>query len=83
MNELYKICSKHDTANGDFKDLPRRRMYDAYQRGLALMVYKFFNKKAGYISTHAETEIGLSENQQLVNALHNPINSKFKKFKVY
>ena len=57
--------------------------YDAYQRGLVLMVYTFFNKKDGYISTHAGTEIGISENQQLVNELCNLINSKSKKCKVY
>ena len=55
-NELDKACFQHDTAYGDFKDLARRIAsdkvlrdkdeYGGYQRGLASMVYKFFDKKA-------------------------------------
>ena len=60
-NELDKACFQHDIANGDFKDLVKRRAsdkflrdkafdiaknpkYDGYQRGIASMVYKFFEK---------------------------------------
>ena len=56
---LAKACFQHDMAYGDFKDLKRRRAsdkvlwdktfknpkYDGYQRGLASMVYKRFDKK--------------------------------------
>ena len=52
--------------------------YDGYQRGLASMVYKFFDKKTK--GTGIENEI--QENQQLVNELHKPIIRKFKKRKV-
>ena len=56
-NELDKACFQHDMAYADFKDLKRRTAadkafnigknpkYDGYQRGLASMVYKFFDKK--------------------------------------
>ena len=40
--------------------------YDRYQRGLALMVYKFFDKKSK--GTGIENEI--KQNQQLANKLH-------------
>ena len=50
--------------------------YDGFQRGLASMVYKFFDKKS--------KESGINEpNYQLVNELHKPIIKKFKKSKVY
>ena len=52
--------------------------YDRYQRGLASMVYKFFDKKS--------QESGLAnnkENIQLADELHKPIIRKFKKRKVY
>ena len=50
--------------------------YDGYQRGLASMVYKFFDKKS---SGSGMT----NENYQLANELHKPIIRKFKKRKVY
>ena len=59
-NELDKGRFQHDMAYGDFKDLKRRTAadllrdkafniaknpkYDGHQRGLAFMVYKFFDK---------------------------------------
>ena len=59
-NEL-KACFQHDMAYGDFKDLKKRTAFDGdkafniaknpkyggCQRGLASMVYKFFDKKSG------------------------------------
>ena len=53
--------------------------YDGYQRGLASMVYKFFDKK----SKGAGIKNEIKENQQLANELHKPIVRKFKKRKVY
>ena len=47
--------------------------YNGYERGLASMVYKFFDKKS--------KGSGLKENQQLANELHKPIIRKFKKKK--
>ena len=61
-NELDKACFQHDMAYGDFKDLERRTAsdkvlrdkaniaknpkYDGHQRGLASVVYNFFDKKS-------------------------------------
>ena len=46
--------------------------YNGYQRGLASMVYKFFDKKS--------SGSGVNEpNYQLANELHKPIIKKFKK----
>ena len=51
--------------------------YDDYQRGLASMVYKFFDKKS------SGSGIANEPNYQLANELHKPIIQKFKKRKVY
>ena len=51
--------------------------YDGYQRGLASMVYKFFDKKSSGSGVDAEP------NYQLANELHKQIIRKFKKRKVY
>ena len=51
--------------------------YDGYQRGLASMVYKFFDKKS------SGSGIANEPNYQLANELHKPIIQKFKKSKVY
>ena len=51
--------------------------YDGYQRGLASMVYKFFDKKS------SGSGIANEPNYQLANELHKPIIRKFKKRKVY
>ena len=51
--------------------------YDGYQRGLASMVYKFFDKKS------SGSGIINKSNYQLADELHKPIIRKFKKRKVY
>ena len=51
--------------------------YDGYQRGLASMVYNFFDKKS------SGSGIVNEPNYQLANELHKPIIRKFKKRKVY
>ena len=55
--------------------------YDGYQRGLASMVYKFFDKKSQGSGITANNEI--KENIQLADELHKPIIRKFNKRKVY
>ena len=47
--------------------------YDGYQRGLASMVYKFFDKK----STGSSVNMPLEYNEQLAKELHKPIIKKF------
>ena len=51
--------------------------YDGYQRGLASMVYKFFDKKAADsgVNMHANNECSLD----LAEKLHKPIIKKLKK----
>ena len=51
--------------------------YDGYQRGLASMVYKFFDKKSSGSGIINEA------NYQLADELHKPNIIKFQKRKVY
>ena len=51
--------------------------FDGYQRGMASMVYKFFDKMA--IGSGIKNEI--KENQKLANELHKPIIKKIQKKK--
>ena len=51
--------------------------YDGYQRGVASMMYKFFDKKSSGKDVYAEP------NYQLANELHRQIIRKFKRRKFY
>ena len=67
-------------------DIAKDPKYDGYQRGLASMVYKFFDSKVaspvGSGGKRVNTKI-TSQNEQLADELHKPIIRKFKKRKVY
>ena len=92
-NELDKACFQHYMAYGKSKDLAKTQSdkilrdkafkiandpkYDGYQRGLASMVYKFFDKTSS--GSGVETE----PNYQLSNELYCQIIGKFKRRKVY
>ena len=85
-NGLDKACFQHDMAYGKSKDLAKTTQafkiasdskYDGYQRGLASMVYKFFDKKSSGSGVDAEP------NYQLANELHRQIIRKFKRRKIY
>ena len=59
-----------------------------YQRGLASMVYKFFDKKSALVTDKSTKGSGVNtklapQNQQLAEELHKPIIKKFKKRKVH
>ena len=56
-------------------DIASNPKHDGYQRGLASMVYKFFDKKS--------MGSGISSSSILADELHKPIIRKFNKRKVY
>ena len=60
-------------------NIAKNPKYDGYQRGLASMVYKFFDKN----SRGGGVNIPLEFNEQLAKELHKPIIRRFKKRKVY
>ena len=53
-------------------NIARNPKYDGYQRGLASMIHKLFDKKTSGGATES------MQSQQLVNELHKPIIQKFK-----
>ena len=62
--------------------------YDGYQRGLAFMVNKFFNKKSSgsgmaMLANKFAVNNKIKQNIQLADELHKPTIRKFKKIKVY
>ena len=100
-NELDKACFQHDSAYAYHKDLINRTKsdkvlrdkasnleYDGYQRGLASMVYKFFDKKSiGSGTTKSSSLVRVNKLKDsssiLADELHKPVIKKFEKRKVY
>ena len=60
-------------------DIAKNSEYDGYQRGLASMVYNFFDKKASGGTVRNE----IISNKELVEELHKPIIIKFNERKVH
>ena len=58
-------------------------MYDGYQRGLASMVYKFFDSKVARLDKKTMAGKGIKSNKILAEELHKPVIKKFNKRKVY
>ena len=76
--DLVKRTQSGKVLRGKAFKIASNPKYDGYQRGLASMVYKCFDKKS------QESGITTNEfNYQLANELHKPIIKKFKKRKVY
>ena len=71
----YKELNKRVQSDKVLEDNPfeivSNSRYDGYQRGLASIVYKFFDEKS--------TGSGVMSNHQFANELHKPIIGQFKK----
>ena len=76
-----KDLTKRTVADKNLKnkafDIAKDPKYDGYQRGLASMVYTFFDSKVSGSGAKL-----ITENEQLANELHKPIIRKFEKGKV-
>ena len=82
----FKDLKRRTAADNILRDkaynIAKNPKYDGYQRGLASMLYKFFDKKTkGSGVTLANKSI--PQNEQLVEELHKPIIRKFRKREVY
>ena len=68
-------------------NIAKNPKYDGYQKGLASMVYKCFNKKSASLSDKSvsgrRANINVKLSEQLAEQLHKPIIRKFKKRTVY
>ena len=78
----FKDLAKRTAADKVLRDkafkIASDQKYDGYQRGLASVVYKFFDKKSQGSGVASN-----KENIHLADELHKPIIRKFKKRKVY
>ena len=78
----FKDLAKRTAADKVLRDkafnIVKDPKYDGYQRGLASMPYKFFDK-----ITAGSGIKSMPQNEQLAEELHKPILRKFKKRKVY
>ena len=78
--EILKILASDKILKEKAFNIAKNLKYDGYQRGLASVVYKFFDKKAkgsGIADNKNE------QNMQLGKELHKPIIRSFKKKTVY
>ena len=75
--DLVKINKVKDKVlrNSAFK-IGSDRKYDGYQRGLASMVYKFFDKISASLNKSSESGIDNEPNYQLANELHKSVIKK-------
>ena len=64
-------------------DIASNPKYDDYQRGLASMVYKFFDSKVAPLDKKTMSGKGIEINKILAEELHKPVIKKFNKRKVY
>ena len=79
----FKDLKRRTASNNILRDkafnITKDPKYDGYQRGLASVVYKSFDKK----SPGSSVNIPLEFNEQLAKELHKPIIRKLTKRKVY
>ena len=90
-NGDFKDLAKRTAADKVLRDkafkIANDQKYEGYQRGLASIVYKFFDKKSQGsgrpLSSASQLANNDKENIQLADELHKTIMRKFKKRKVY
>ena len=82
--EILKILKKRTAADKVLRDkafnIAENPKYDAYQRGLASMVYKIFDRKtkgSGVTLANKSAIKSIPQNEQLADDLHKLIISKF------
>ena len=83
----FKDLARRTTSDKVLRDkafnIAKNPKYDGYQRGLASMVYKFFDKKTTSLTDKSVSGSGvnipLEFNEQLAKELHKPIIRNFFK----
>ena len=72
FKDLAKRTSADNVLRNKAFNIAKDPKYDGYQRGLASMVYKFFDKKTAG-SGLSYTNKSTPQNEQLAKELHKPI----------
>ena len=82
----FKDLKRRTAADNVLRDkafnIAKNPKYGGYQRGLASMVYKFFDKKSKGSGVPLANK-SIPQNEQLAEELHKPIIRKFKRREVY
>ena len=86
----FKDLTRRTASDKIFRDkafnIAKNPKYDGYQRGLASMVYKLFDKKFASVADKSASGSGTKNenmsNKKLTEELHQPIIRKFEKRKV-
>ena len=78
FKDLTKRAAADKVLKNKAFNIAKDSKYDGYQRGLASLVYKFFDKK-----TASSGVKSIPQNEELAEELHKLIIKKFKKRKVY
>ena len=93
--EDFKDLARRTVSDKSLRDkafnIAKNPKYDRYQKGLASMVYKCFDKKSAGSGVNTDANNKIKQNQcpldlatqQLAKELHKPIIRNFKKRKVY
>ena len=83
FKKLARRTASDKTLRDKAFNIAKNPKHDGYQRGLASMVYKFFDKKSASLTDKSVSGSGvnipLEFNEQLAEELHKPIIRKFKK----
>ena len=86
----FKNLKKRTAADKVLRDkafnVAKNPKYDGYQRGLAIMIYNFFDKKtkgSGVTLANKSTIKSAPQNEELADKLHKPVIKNFKKREVY
>ena len=84
FKDLKKRTAAHKVLRDKAFNIAKDPKYDGYQRRVASMVYKFFDKKtksSGVTLVNKSAIKSIPQNEQLADDLHKPIFRKFKKRK--
>ena len=76
LNDLIKRTQSDKFLRGKAFSIASEPKYGGYQRGLASMVYKFFDKKPASFNKSSGSGIVNEPNYQLANEIHKPITKK-------
>ena len=76
FKDLLKKAAADNVLRDKVFNIAKNQIYDGYQRRLAVMVYKFFDKKM----SGSDVKNKNMSNQQLAEELHKPIIRKFEKY---
>ena len=75
--DLVKRTQSDKVLSGKAFKIASDPKYDGYQRGLASIFYKFFDRKSALLNKSSGSGIVNEPNYQLTNELHKPIIRKF------